>query len=455
MNKKPIILSVTALLVAASVTSAQSLLDLPGLLGRQQQDRRVQENAVKVEYDIDFQYFFDLRSFGASEELFMATETFNVARFSPSAVLRFDQDARTTHRLALGIDLTKNLGANPTAVEVYSEAEHQSKLSNFDLMKDIFFYYNYKKSIGDGILDFYAGILPRTILDGDYTRAIFADDIRYYDPNLEGVTFKYSAPRFKAEVTADIAGVRGVDRVGCEMVFTSGIYNPVDWASLGWSAAYTHSNGSLLASADVDFALVNPYAKVDFGSKLGMQELSVKAGPIATYQLDYKMPAYDESGEEVGESPHFPMGAEVIFNVRHWGFGLENTYYFGDNLNTYMSSAYSGSSAATYAGTIYKGEDFYFTRRSVPAWYDRLELYWQPLKSEFVGARFSAIGHFITPAGRGTEDQIGPFIGSQVKATVLFNLDAFRHPRKSGSSSGSRRSGSTQRSEPAGPILSL
>ena len=455
MNKKSFILSTMALLVAASVTSAQSLLDLPGLLGRQQQDRRVQENAVKVEYDIDFQYFFDLRSFGASDEIFMTSETYNVARFSPSAVLRFDQDRQTTHRLALGVDLTKNLGVNPTSVEVYSESEHQSKLSNLDLIKDIFFYYNFRKSIGDGLLDFYAGIHPRTVLDGEYTRAIFADDIRYFDPNLEGLTFKYSAPRFKAEVTADIAGVRGVDRVGREMLFTSGAFMPTDWSSIGWSAAYTHSNGSLLASADVDFALVNPYAKVDFGSKLGMQELSVKAGPIVTYQLDYKMPAYDESGEEVGESPHFPMGAEVIFNVRHWGFGIENTYYFGDNLNTYMSSAYSSSSAATYASALYSGEAFYFTRRSVPTWYDRLELYWQPLKSEFVGARLSAIGHFITPAGRGTEDQIGPFIGSQVKATILFNLDAFRHPRESGATSGKRRASSSQQSQPAGPILSL
>ena len=454
MNKKSVLISTMALLAAASVTSAQSLLDLQGLFGRQQQDRRVQENAVKVEYDIDFQYFFDLRSFGASDEIFMTSETYNVARFSPSAVLRFDQDRRTTHRLALGVDLTKNLGANPTSVEVYSESEHQSKLSNFDLIKDIFFYYNYRKSIGDAQLDLYAGILPRTVLDGEYTRAIFADDIRYYDPNLEGLTFNYSAPRFSAEVTADIAGIRGVDRVGCEMLFTAGAFKPVDWASLGWSAAYAHSNGSLLASADVDFALVNPYAKVDFGSKLGLQELSVKGGPIVTYQMDYKMPAYDESGAEIGESPHFPMGAEIVFNVRHWGLGFENTYYFGDNLNTYMSSTYSDSSASTYASTLYSGEAFYFTRRSVPTWYDRMELYWQPLKSEFVGARFSAIGHFITPAGRGTEDQIGPFIGSQLKATILFNLDAFRHPREGGSSTGSRTR-STQRSTPSGPVLSL
>lgn len=454
MNKKSVILSMMALLTAASVTSAQSLLDLQGLFGRQQQDRRVQENAVKVEYDIDFQYFFDLRSFDVSDEIFMMSETYNVARFSPSAVLRFDQDRQTTHRLAVGVDLTKNLGANPTLEENYSEAEHQERQRNFDLIKDIFFYYNYRKSIGDGLLDFYAGIHPRTVLEGEYTRAIFADDIRYHDPNLEGLTFKYSAPRFMAEVTADIPGIRGIDRVGCEMLFTSGAYKPTDWASLGWSAAYTHSSGSLLASADVDFALLNPYAKIDFGSKLGIQELSVKAGPIATYQMDFKMPAYDESGAEIGESPHFPMGAEVVFNVRHWGFGLENTFYFGDNLNTYMSSAYSGSAAATYADALYLGETFYFTRRSVPTWYDRLELYWQPLKSDFVGARFSAVCHFITPAGRGTEDQIGPFIGSQIKGTILFNLDAFRHPREGGSSADNRRR-STQRSQPSGPVLSL
>ena len=454
MRNKSLLISVSFILASATVASGQSLLDLQGLFGRQQQDR-VQDNAVKVEYDIDFQYFFDLRSFGASGDIFMASQTFNVARFSPAAMLRFDQDRQTTHRLALGVDLTKNLGVNPTSEAIYSDSEHEARLTNIDLVKDIFFYYNYRKGFGDGLLDFYAGIHPRTVLEGDYTRAIFADDLRYYDPNLEGLTFKYAAPRFKAEVTADIAGIRGIDRVSSEMLFTAGAFKPVDWISLGWSAIYAHSEGSILARADVDFALVNPYVKFDFGPKAGIDELSLKAGPLASYQLDFKMPVINEEGESVGDSPHFPMGVEAVFNVRHSGFGFENTFYFGDNQQVYSSNAYASTAAATYSSTLYTGETFYFTRRGYPSWYDRMELYWQPLNSGFVNARFSAVGHFVTVAGKDTDDPIGPFIGSQIKATLLFNLDAFRHPRESVSSDRGRRARSTQRSEPAGPVLSL
>ena len=128
------------------------------------------------------------------------------------------------------------------------------------------------------------------------------------------------------------------------------------------------------------------------------------------------------------------MGVEAVFDVRNWGFGLENTFYYGDNQMVYRSSAYDSISyASTYARTLYSGETFYFTRRGYASWYDRIELYWQPLASGFVNARISAVCHFITPSGE-DEDRIGPFIGTQAKATLIFNLDSFRHARENASS---------------------
>ena len=219
----------------------------------------------------------------------------------------------------------------------YSDSEHEQSLRNFDLIKDFFFYYNYRSRMGKGTLDLYAGIYPRTVLGGDYTRAIFADDLIYYDPNLEGVTLKYEAPRLKAEITADIVGKRGIDRVGCEMISTAGAFKVVDWASLGWAASYAHSKGNYLAYCDTDVALFNPYVKVDFGSKSGIQELSLKAGAIASYQLDYSI----INDEGAGDKVHFPMGAEAVLRVRNWDLGLENTFYYGDNQMVYRSSSYA------------------------------------------------------------------------------------------------------------------
>ena len=175
---------------------------------------------------------------------------------------------------------------------------------------------------------------------------------------------------------------------------------------------------------------------------------------FASYQLDYSISVTDaETGEERGDKAHFPMGVEAVFDVRNWGFGLENTFYYGDNQMVYRSSTYDPiSSASAYAKTLYSGETFYFTRRGYASWYDRLELYWQPLASGFVNARISAVCHFITPSGEG-EDRIGPFIGSQAKATLIFNLDSFRHARDNASSG--RRQARQERPAQTGPAISL
>lgn len=451
MNTKSLILSAALMLSSTCFASAQSLSDLQGLFDRQQQ--REQGNAVKVDYNIDFHYFFDMRSFGASDDIFMDTKTVNVARFSPSAVLRFDQRRGITHRLSLGIDLTKDLGVNPVKNSEFP-SEQDPTIANTGLMKDIFFYYNYMQRTGKGFLGFYAGIHPRTVLEGDYTRAIFADDIIYYDPNIEGVTVQYSSPRFKTEFTADMLGKKGIERIGAWMIFSSGELKASKWFGLGWSGAFTRASGSILRNCDVDLGTFNPYLKFDFAPMAKMQELYLKTGAVVSYQHDRKVVFSDEeTGEDVVDSPHYPLGIEAVLGVRNWNIGLENTFYFGANQMEYKSSKYADHTFVDkYAPFLYQGEEFYFTRRSVPVWYNRLEAYWEPLETGFLKCRVSAVGHFVTPAG-----EIGPYIGMQAKASLIFNLDAFRHPRESFSAGRNSQSGARNRDRrrSGGPLFSL
>ena len=176
----------------------------------------------------------------------------------------------------------------------------------------------------------------------------------------------------------------------------------------------------------------------------GFQELYAKVGAMISYQFDRKI---------VDETPHFPLGAEFMIGARNWNIGLEDTFYFGDNQMVYYSASYNGISfAAMYVESLYHGDTYYFTRRRIPTWYNRMELYWQPLDAGFVNARLSVVGHFITPAG-----DIGPYTGMQAKATLIFNLDAFRHPRESAPAGRSR---STERRErtsrgSGSPLISL
>ena len=447
MKSKPLFTAILLAFVTAFTASAQFMPDLPDLFGRRdQQQSRGQVNAVTVDYNVDFHYFLDVRMFGASRSIFMETETINLARVSPSAVIRFDQGRQSTHRLSLGVDLTKNMGTNPTQTEYYSESEHQSSIRNTDLMKDIFFYYNYLRHTKKGQLGFYAGIHPRTVLQGDYSRAIFSDYIIYTDPNIEGITVQYSSRRFSMELAGDLTGRKGVDRIGAEMAFTHLEYRPFKWVALGVAGSYTHVTGNYLYPAEAEYALANPYLKFDFAPLLHMQEFYIKGGGIGSYCIDHTIQ---------NESPHYPLGAEGVLGIRHWGIGIEDTFYYGENQQVYYGSAYAeNSNANRYASTLYQGDIFYFTRRRVPTWYNRTEVYWEPLGTDFVTARVSAVGHFITPVGQDEESRLGPFIGMQAKATLLFNLDAFRHPRESAQAWPGRREKRTERRS-GGPLFSL
>ena len=73
MKVKSLILSAALFAAASSGIAAQSLLDLPDLLRRQ---TSTQDNPVKVEYNIDFHYFTDIRNFDACDEIFMLTNTY-------------------------------------------------------------------------------------------------------------------------------------------------------------------------------------------------------------------------------------------------------------------------------------------------------------------------------------------------------------------------------------------
>lgn len=434
MKTKFLFLSAIVALAGATAASAQSLFDLQDLFGRQ---TREQERSVKTEFNADFQYFVDSRSFGACDDLFMDSGLIHVARFSPSLAVRFDQNRSVTHRVSAGLDLTKDLGSNPIKETEYSHSEASPTLATTELLKFIFYYYQIQVRTSGGTFDLYAGIHPRNVLRGDYTRAVFADDIIYYDPNLEGVTLEYSSPKFSAELSADMIASKGIDRLGHGIIFTAGAFRPWEWLSAGWSASFSHASGTHVSACNVDNAVFNPYVKVDFGSKVGMQELSIKAGPLAGFQFDHFIE---------GEKPHIPMGVETILNIRHWNVGLENTFYYGDNQMIYRSSAYQyNSKAGMYASSLYSGDTFYFTRRGIPSWFNRAELYYAPFSTSFLSAKVSAVGHFIMPAG-----EVGPFVGWQARASLMFNLEAFKHPRES-------RDGSRRRTERRvdGPIISL
>ncbi len=423
MNRKSISSAAAALLLATTVSSAQSLFDFQGF-GQQLQSRHETEKPVEFDYDFDFQYYLDHRDFDSSQDLFMTSEPCHLARLTPSFGIKVNTDRRFTHRVLAGVDLVKNLGEYPIDEEIFSKDETDPTLVNAKLFKSLILYYNLSSNTGNGRFDLYAGVYPRTVMEGEYSRAIFSEEYKMTDPDLEGVTLKYRGRKFFAEAGCDWLGNMGLDRRERYMVYTAGSFKPFGWLSAGWDVAYTHVGNSFIFKTCVDDVMANPYVKLDFGHMLGIQELSVKAGALASMQLD----------SHLETEPHFPFGAEAVVTLRNWGLGLENTVYYGDNMMPYRSSAYS-EDTSVYTSLLYLGESFYFTRRGYASGYDRLELFYEPLVTDGLTMRLSAIGHYIFPAS----EVVGTFLGWQAKASLFFNLDSIRNPHRQPARQSSRK----------------
>lgn len=412
MKKSLFFLICVLALGGAQTLRAQTVFDVQRL--RIESSRREQTKAVKFGYDVDFHYFFDVRRFGSSSDLFMLSEVLNVARLTPTVNLSFSQNRNITHRLVTGIDVIKDLGENPIVSTYYSDDEDRLSLMNAYLFKELLIYYNLKAASDRHSAELYAGIFPRTLRSGYYSLAMFSDADMLYNPNIEGFMLKYENRKLLAEAGIDCLGYKALDRRLAYMAFTSGLYKPLKWASIGWDGTYTSVGSSYLIISGAQSLLFNPYIKLEAGHLLKMQDLSLKAGGMISYQ----------HYSNVVEESRMPMGVEVISNIRHWNFGIENTFFYGDNMMPFRNSSFmDGGWTSTNASTLYKGERFYFTRRGYAAIYDRLELYFQPNISRGLDLRLSAVGHFIN----GTE-AVNSFLGWQAKASLLFNLGELTQP---------------------------
>lgn len=438
MKKLSLISSIAAIALAVPVSHAQSIFDFPGFSF--QQDSREKEKAVGFDYGMDMQYFLNIREFDYSSELFMTSETLHLARVSPSVGVSLRQGRNAAHRIRIGVDLTKNLGANPAEVQLYAKEESDPNLKNLKLFNEVFFYYNLESETRSGIFDLYAGIYPRNAMEGDYSRVFFSEETIMNDPNLEGLMVRYKARRFYAEAGYDWAGQKGIDRFDRQMAFTAGRWDILDWLSTGWGGTYMYFGGSHIFPYDVHSAVFNPYVKFDLAKHTGLQELSLKAGGLFSLQTD----------NDIVEPIHTPMAAEGILTVRNWNVGLENTLYYGDNMMPFRSQSYADTyDSDIYSGFLYTGEPFYFTRRGFASGYDRLEIFYEPEISPFMKMKFSAVGHMIFP-----NSAVGSFLGWQAKASVIFSLDkAVRRQKAYGSQAGSRNR--NHQSRPGSPSIIL
>ena len=388
-----------ALPLHAAAQFPRSFFD--GLFGsREQVETRRAKQPLEFDYNVHADWFFVNNEYGASDESYDPSRTMTGIRVTPSLGLRYTHKAGV-HRLMGGIDLLKEFGANP----VGRGAESSVRQENWDIFREITLFYQFSGGWGKTSFTGVAGAYPRYLTEGKYTTAILSDKVRFYDNNLEGLLLKFRRPRSYYEVGADWNGKYGTDRRERFNIFSYGDVYLAKWLHFGWQAMFQHYAGSVNVKGVVDDHFLNPWLKFDFTPYVPLQEFSLQTGAFAAYQFDRR----------AGGSPVFPLGADVVLDVRNWGVGVRNEAYYGKGLLPFWFDTDA-------AGNMY-GPDLYyrstFWRMDSIPFYDRLEVYWTPRITDFLRAKVSAVFHFGDA-----------YFGWQQIATLIFDLDALRHPRR-------------------------
>lgn len=307
-----------------------------------------QVRSQEVVWDAGFDFFFDNREYKSKINW---PQTIFGARLSPEVGVRWQQK----HSIMVGGNLLANFGAR-----------------KFGEGSEALFYYQYESEKFRAA----AGIIPRRKLIGEYSGAFFSDSIKYFDPNISGLMLQYVGRLGYVEFAADWNSMFGQKSREKFLLFSSGRINKGLFFA-GYNLSMYHHAGNFETDGVVDNVLVYPFVGINLRPVTCMEELSLQAGWINAFQNDRKY---------VGEYVT-PGGFEMRIKIQKWKFGIDNTLYCGKNLMPYYVAPEEG---LDYGPGLYWGEPFYRTGNI----YDRLEIYWQPVKNDKMDLRVSTVHHF-------------------------------------------------------------
>lgn len=349
-------------------------------------------------YDVDFEMRFDNREF--SQSAFTPSMTIFGARLTPSVGLALSESNGAEHRLMAGVDIMKDFGASPISELVAGGKTDETlfRLNNLGLFRELTLYYNFHKTLAKTDMEIYAGIFPRSVMEGSWSQAMFSDSLVFYDNNLEGLLLKFRRPQAYFEVGCDWMGQYGTARREKFMIFTAGEGKVLPFMSLGYAGYMLHYANSRKVKGLVDNILINPYARFEFGSGIGLQVLSFRLGWLQAMQRDRRF---------VGAFV-FPFGGEFDQEVRNWNVGIRNRMFFGYDMMPYYNNV--DEAGLMYGSDLYFGDPFYRVHDDGTAgsgFYDRLEVYYEPKIAKYLSLKVSALFHFHGIGYSGCQQMIG------------------------------------------------
>ncbi len=341
-------------------------------------------------YDITFDWIFNNHEYAATKDAFVPSHTLAAARLTPSIGLGIFPEDGSTHRLMAGIDLTRRFGSPFSISSLISEAT---------------LFYEYARPFsGDCLFSMTAGIFPRSALMGEYTEAVISDDLRFLDNNIDGLLLQMQTGRGNYEICLDWNGLKSPTRRERFNVLTSGNVRISRLFSAGWQGMFQHYAGmDGVKGIVVDEDFLNPYLRLSLGPVTGLKKLDISAGPMLGYQRDRQ-----------AKDRRYPVGADLVTELRHWSLGIRNELYWGDPMAPFWAG--SDITGSPYVDNLYFRSPFWqVSLDGSKGFYDKLEAWWMPNIGKMVRLRIGASLHFNSG-----------FSGWQQYAAIIFDLSKLK-----------------------------
>lgn len=337
---------------------------------------------IRPEWDVHFIGTLVNDEFDASDCVLAPSGTLGALRLSPYAGIRFGRNGN--HALKAGFDVMKDFGtAGDKPV--------------FELAA----WYQYNSDNGFTLA---AGIFPFSLMGGFYSSLIFSDASRFYDAHADGFLLRWQREKSNYEVAFDWCGKFDANRREEFYLVSAGNGWVTPWLALCWEGMFHHYANSEAVQGVMDDHILHPFLKFEFSPVLPLERLEFSLGGIIGYQKDRR----------TGEF-YLPKGADVVMDVRKWGFGIRNQFYYGQNQMPFYNS--QDAAGKVYGASLYYRSSWWQIRLD-GGWglYDRLEAYWMKALNDWVELGVHAVFHF---------DRLG-YMGCQQLLQAKVNLEG-RH----------------------------
>ncbi len=313
----------------------------------------------------------------ASGNYFIPSRTLAAARLSPYLSLGFGN----LSSLHAALDFTKEFGSGTPCA------------------KELSFWYQLDGAHWDVV----AGAFPRELMQGEYSTLILSERKLFFDNIMEGLMVRFHNSRWMVETALDWNGRYGNGVHEQFNVISAGEGHFNSWFGMGWQAMFHHWANSMEVRGVFDDHVLNAFLRFDLGESLGLQCLTLDPGLVLSYHAN-----------RIAGDRRAPMGFLLKSELMHWGFGLRNEAYYGPSQAPFWKDYDTGGNPL--GENLYFRSGFWQVRSdgtATPGFFDRLELFWEPVNTPLIGIRIGVTTFFAS----------GAYAGIQQAGVLKLNLE--------------------------------